>query len=518
VRRVIDLLDYGLSREPDRVCLIDSASSFTHREVQRLSHRIAHALQSAGVGRGARVAFFTPNTTLAVIAMIGVFRAGAVWLPVHPRNVVEENSAFLAENECRFLFYHSRTSVEARTFLESIPTLSGAVCLDGGADHGPGLLEWSSGYPDRFDDSAASSLEDIAWVKGTGGTTGRSKSVLISNRSASVLFATFHWCLPLESGHVTLAAAPISHGAGTLALCSLCNGGTLVLIERAEPSAVLRALEQYAITTVFLPPTVIYGILALPEARSHKFPALRYLIYSAAPISPEKLREALEVFGPVLAQVYGQTEAPFMLTYLSPSEHLLEDSIKLEKRLLSCGRATPFVQVGIMDEDGHLLGPEEVGEIVVRSELVMRGYLGDQEATNAVSTHGWHHTGDVGKRDSEGFFYIVDRKKDMIISGGFNIFPSEIERVILQHASVLDCAVVGAPDEKWGEAVTAFVQLKAGSSVDGEVLRQFCRARLGGLKTPKAVRIVAELPKSSVGKVLKKEIRAQLWEGRARVI
>ncbi len=511
---VIDLLDYGLAREPHRICVKDRNQSFTHEEVRDLSHRIAHALRAAGLSRGARVGFFTPNCALAMVAMIGVFRAGAVWLPVHPRNMIGENSEFLADNRCELLFYHGRTEAEARHFASAVPSLKAIIRLD---EHegGEGLVSWASGYPNRFDDDR-STPEDIAWIKGTGGTTGRPKSVLISNRSAVTLFQTFHWCLPLPEGHVTLAAAPISHGAGTVALCALCNGGTLVLIERAEATEVLDALVDHDITTLFLPPTVIYAILALPDIRSRKFPHLRYLIYSAAPIAADRLREALDIFGPVLAQVYGQTEAPMMLTFLSPADHVVSDEAQFRKRLTSCGRATPFAQVELMDDEGRILGPGEVGEVVVRSELVMKGYRGDPEETAKVSQFGWHHTGDVGMRDADGYFYIVDRKKDMIISGGFNIFPSEIEQVLWAHPAVLDCAVVGVPDEKWGEAVTAVVELKPGAVAEGSALQAFCRERLGGMKTPKRVEVWPRLPKSSVGKVLRKEIRERFWEGQSR--
>ena len=512
--RVIDLLDHGLSREPTRECLRDPCQSYTHREVELASHRIAHAIRAAGIKRGARVGFFTPNCAQAMIAMIAVFRAGAVWLPVHPRNTLAENSEFLAGNNCELLFFHSRTARESDHFMHAVPSLRARVCLDESLAQGEALLTWAAGYPDHFRDESLAP-DDIAWVKGTGGTTGRSKSVLINNRSAVTLVASFNWCLPLPSGHVTLVAAPISHGAGTYALCALCNGGSVVLIDKAEPSAVLDAICAYGITTVFLPPTVIYGMLAHPAIRERKYPSLRYLIYSAAPMSPDRLAEAIEVFGPVLTQIYGQTEALAMLTVLRPEEHLVAGAGG-DKRLTSCGRATPFVKLGIMADDGHLLDTGEVGEIVVRSEMVMQGYRDDPEETARVSQFGWHHTGDVGMRDEAGFFYIVDRKKDMIISGGFNIFPSEIEQVLWKHPAVLDCAVVGAPDAKWGEAVTAVVELKPGQLVQGSELQQFCRDALGSLKTPKRVEIWPQLPRSSVGKVLRKDVRERFWKGQTR--
>ena len=512
---VIDLIDHGLRREPSRLCLRDRFQSYTHAEVGLASHRIANALRATGLKKGSRVGFFTVNCAQAMVAMIGAFRAGAVWLPVHPRNMREENGEFLAGNQCELLFFHSRMAEDARQFLQTVPSLKTIVCLD--APHGgmPAMMDWAASQPDHFRDESLGP-DDIAWVKGTGGTTGRPKSVLVTNRCAAALFATFNWCLPLPTGHVTLAAAPISHGAGTYALCGLCNGGTIVLIEKAEPRTVIAAISEHAITTVFLPPTVIYGILALAEVRDQTYPSLRYLIYSAAPMSPDRLREAIDVFGPVLTQIYGQTEAPAMLTVLRPEEHVVAKHEALRKRLTSCGRPTPFVMLDIMDDEGRLLGPDEPGEIVVRGELVMQGYRDDPVETARVSQFGWHHTGDIGVKDRDGYFYIVDRKKDMIISGGFNIFPSEIEQVLWKHPAIMDCAVVGAPDEKWGEAVTAVVELKPGCSVGEADLLAFCRDALGSLKTPKRVEVWPALPRSSVGKVLRKDIRERFWKGQAR--
>ena len=205
-----------------------------------------------------------------------------------------------------------------------------------------------------------------------------------------------------------------------------------------------------------------------------------------------------------------------LCTFLSPQDHDVVGNPSLERRLQSCGRPTVFTPVEIMDDEGNLLGPEQAGEIVTRGNLVMKGYYNNPEATEQASTFGWHHTGDVGLKDADGFVYIVDRKRDMIISGGFNLYPSEIEQVIWSHPSVQDCAVIGVPDEKWGEAVKAVVELKTGESVSPDEIMAFCRERLGGMKTPKTVEVWAQLPRSAVGKVLKKDIREPFWVGQTR--
>jgi acyl-CoA synthetase (AMP-forming)/AMP-acid ligase II len=291
-----------------------------------------------------------------------------------------------------------------------------------------------------------------------------------------------------------------------------------MILEKVEPDLILRTFQEQKITHIFLPPTLLYMLLDSPNARAYDYSHLQYIIYAGAPMSVDRLKDAMDVFGPVMAQGFGQAEAPFFCTILSPEEHVEAIRSGDEKRLASCGRPTPFTRVAVMDNDGRLLPTGETGEIVVQGDLVMKGYYNNPEATAQVSQFGWHHTGDVGLRDENGFYYIVDRKRDLIISGGFNIAPSEIERVLWSHYAVGDCAVIGVPDEKWGEAVKAVVELRPGQDVSEDELRRFCRERLGGMKTPKTIEFWPQLPRSQIGKVLKRDVRAKFWEGQARKV
>lgn len=511
---VIDLLDNGFNRNSNRVCVLDSNRSYTHAEVRALSHKVANGLRAAGLRPGSRVAIFSPNAARAMIALVGIIRAGAVWLPVQMRNTVAENTSFLCQNNCEFIFFDSAVLDDVRAIAANLPTLQHTICLDRSLTDILSFDDWTATMPEHFPDEARGP-EDPVWIKSTGGTTGKPKSVVICQRNVEALFASFHLCMALPEPHINLAAAPITHGAGNIALCILFGGGTVVLLERAEPTAIIDAIDRHGITTVFLPPTVIYNILSLPESRQRSYPTLHYLISAGAPISADRLAEAIEVFGPVLTQAWGQTEAPFICTYLAPHE-LNKDRETAARLFRSCGRPSPLMRVEIMDDEGALLPPHEIGEMVVRGNLVMLGYLDLPEENAAVSRFGWHHTGDIGYRDEDGYFYIVDRKKDMVISGGFNIYPSEIEQVLWRHAAVLDCAVIGVPDEKWGEALKAVVQLKPGVAVTEAELQIYCRSHLGGLKTPKSVEIWPSLPRSEFGKVLKREIRERYWAGRER--
>ncbi|HEY1432311.1 MAG TPA: AMP-binding protein [Stellaceae bacterium] len=260
------------------------------------------------------------------------------------------------------------------------------------------------------------------------------------------------------------------------------------------------------------------ALLASPELPATNLESLKFFLISAAPVAPEKLRAAVQAFRPVMAQAFGQAEAPFFLTFLSQGDHRRATQEPGSERLGSCGLPTMFSRVEIMNEDGDLLPARAVGEIVARSNLVMKEYYKDPEATRAVSAFGWHHTGDIGFKDEESYVYIVDRKRDMIISGGFNVFSTEVEARLLAHEAVQDCAVIGVPDEKWGEAVKAIVELRAGKAATPEELIAFCRPVLGGVKTPKSIEIWPTLPRSAVGKVLKRAIRERYWAGRPRAV
>jgi acyl-CoA synthetase (AMP-forming)/AMP-acid ligase II len=259
-------------------------------------------------------------------------------------------------------------------------------------------------------------------------------------------------------------------------------------------------------------------MLAHPKVRDYDYSSLKYFIYAAAPMSADKLRQAIDVFGPVMVQYYGQAEATLTCTFMSAQDHLEALKPGNEHRLLSCGKATPFAKLAIMDDEGNLLDPNIHGELVMRGSLVMDGYYKNPEATEASRAYGWHHTGDIAYIDDDGFVFIVDRKKDMIITGGFNVFPSEIEQVIWSHPAVQDCAVIGVPDEKWGEAVKAVIETVPGKSINEQEIIALCKQKLGSVKAPKSVEVWETLPRSPVGKVLKKNIRSTFWQDHERAI
>ena len=511
---LIDFFDQGVRRGPTAPCLTEPGGrSLSYEECAGLSHRIANGLAAAGVAAGENVGLLGPNHLLTMVAILGTVRSPAVWLPVNARNALSENIHILKSGSCRFLFLHSIYAPHLAEIRAALPSLVGVICVDGDIDGAPGLETWAARQSPRPVVSGRLP-DDVVAIRGTGGTTGIPKGVMVTHRIYETLFANFFASMPLDAAPVHLVVAPLTHAAGAVCFAACAYGGETIVLPDTDPGRILSAIERYRVSLLFMPPTLIYRLLDHPDLEKVDCRSLQYFIYSAAPMSTDKLQRALEVFGPVMVQGYGQAEAPFFCTCLNARDHVVGDDPAARKRLSSCGRASPFARVEVMDDDGRLLGANQRGELVISGNLVMKGYYRNPEATALALVDGWLHTGDIGYRDEAGYYFIVDRKKDMIISGGFNIYPSEIEQVLWGHPAVRDCAVIGVPDEVWGEAVKAVVELRAGAAASTDELMAYCRERLGGMKTPKSVEIWPELPRSAIGKVLKKNVREQFWQGR----
>jgi acyl-CoA synthetase (AMP-forming)/AMP-acid ligase II len=508
----IDFFEKGVARFPDREIIRQGQRALSYRQMDQLVTRIAGALAYAGMGADSKIAVYAPNHIYGFACQYAILRAGGIWVPINYRLSGPDALEMAASLKVEWVFFHSCLSDHVRGFQRNLPHVRGLACLDRETDFAASLDRWLMDTPARIPSFSMRNPADIAALLCTSGTTGRSKGIVLSNRAFATMIAGFDTVLTHDEPPVHLVVAPLSHAAGVYASCLLTHGGTNILLEQADPGAILDAIESYHVTTIFLPPTLIYMLLSHPDVGSRDFSSLRSMLYGAAPIAEQKLREALDIFGPVLVQLYGQSEALMMCAFMSAEEHVEAlTNPGLAHRLFAAGREGPMVRVEIMSDDGSILPPRAQGEIVVRGEIVMDRYFDDPEETRQAQLHGWHHTGDIGFKDEEGFIYVVDRKKEMIISGGFNIFPREIEQVVMTHPAIQDCAVVGIPDPKWGEAVMAAVELRSGAKLDVEQLLAHCRARLGGMKTPKSIAIVDRLPRSGAGKVLRREVRAPYW-------
>jgi acyl-CoA synthetase (AMP-forming)/AMP-acid ligase II len=506
--RLIDYLDKGASLGEDAPCFTTGDASLSYAEVQRHTHRVARALRRAGIAPGDKVAVLSGNDPIAFACVFGISRAAAVWCPINPRNEAEENRYILDAFDCRALIFHSAYEELVQRMVRDLPKLSILVCLDRTSPAAPSLDSWLEGAADDPIDVAP--LDDIAMIAGTGGTTGQPKGVMLSCRNLEAMSALTLMSYPFEGRPVYLALAPLTHAAGVLCLPIMTLGGSIVIMPKADLGEFLRLVGQRQVTHTFLPPTLIYMLLEHPALPATDLSSLQCFWYGAAPMSASRLEDALTKIGPVMGQLFGQTEAPMMISTMAPKDHFNLDGSIARARLSSAGRPTPLVQVGIMDENGRLLRQGERGEIVIRSSLAMEGYYKNADATDEVSRFGWRHTGDIGYLGDENYLFIVDRAKDMIITGGFNVYSIEVENALRQHPEVMDCAVFGLPDDKWGERVSAVVQLRTGYTVKPDDLIAFVKTRIGSLKAPKEVAVWSELPRSKVGKVLKREIRAQL--------
>ena len=518
--RIIDFFDRGVLIARDRACTVDldSGTTLTYAEVQRSSHQIANGLLAAGARVAhTKVATWSPNTGRALECVLGVLRSGAVWAPVNARNSLQDNCYLLDLNDVEILLYHSDVAGDLAQIAQLCPSIRTFVRMDGDSGTGEPVVDDWLAAPARDAPEFPENRDAPMAHFGSGGTTGKPKGVVHPHRLWECMAVNVNVSMPSLSGDpVYLVAAPMTHAAGAMMLPLLAIGATNVLMRRFDARAVLESIERHRVTHLFLPPTAIYMLLAEPSARTHDYSSLEYFVYAAAPMSVEKVREAIDVFGPVMMQTYGLTEGgPLIATCFTPAQHV-QALAQRPQRLASCGRPTLLTQLKIVDDRGRTLGPGETGEIAIGGEFQMTAYYKNPQATADARHEGWVLSGDIGRMDEDGFVYIVDRKREMIITGGFNVFPSEIEQAIFSHPAVQDCAVVGVPDEKWGEAVKAVVQLKPGAQVSAGEIIAVCRDRLGGVMAPKSVDFWPDLPKSAVGKVMRRVIREKFWEGRER--
>jgi len=520
--RAIDYFDKGAEAFPSRIAIIDRGSQYSYQEAQEASQRIAKAMYACGLRGEERVAIFSPNDARVLLCMLGLMRAGGVWVPINYRNALDANVQFLNYSGTSWLFYHTNFQEQVREIKALVPCLRHFVCIDAETG-GDASLEQFMQQGDAAEEfewgDARGNLERLAGLVPTGGTTGPAKGVMVTNLSWGTMVELAHQNLRCDDIEpVCLSTAPLSHAAGVVAFAMFSLGATNVVLPAFDALEVLQSIERFRVTHIFLPPTAYYALLAHPKLHDFYYSSLRRLLIAAAPVSPDKFKKGIEVFGPCLCQSYGQTEAPMYMTFLDPATVAAAAAGDHPERLRSCGRPTLAVRLAIMDDNGKLLPPFETGEIVARGALVGAGYYNLPEATAEIRAHGWHHTGDVGYRDDDGFFYIVDRKKDMIITGGFNVYCAEVEACVMELPQVRECAVIGVPDEKWGEAVKAIVVRRDRETLNEQAIIAHCKTRLGGFKAPKSVEFWPEIPKTPAAKTDKKSIRKSFWAGVDRAV
>lgn len=497
----IDFFWRAAQRWPERTAIDAPEGAISYKALASQVAAIAAGLVAIDPVPQSRVGICASNSAEHIAALLAVLACGKVWVPLNPKSTATEIRRLMDATEPSILVM----DMACAALLEGAPGAR-IVCgpLDGhGADTTEAtpiaaLCARHAGAPRP---SFALPPEATQAIKFTGGTTGPPKGVMQTYRAwmANISNQIHAWGFDEHERYIV--AAPITHGTSTYLLPILAQGGCHVVLAGAGAEAVRTAFKARGGTACFMPPTLVYMLMALPGASRADFPRLRRLIYGGAPMPPEKIREVREFFGPVLGTTYGQTEAPQILTVMRPED--FEDP----RNWASVGRTTWFSDVAIMAPDGQLLPPGQVGEVVARGDLLMSGYWRLPDKTAETLVDGWLHTGDRGLIDERGYLYLKDRLKDMVITGGFNVYPVDVENALGQHPSVHECAVFGIPDDKWGEAVQAAVQLRPGQQATEAELIRFVRERLGPVQTPKHIHFYDLLPRSPVGKVLKTVVR-----------
>jgi fatty-acyl-CoA synthase len=508
---VPDLWAQSLRQRRARPVLHIDNRTLTAGEIEAQVSKYAQAFVARGLGVGSPVATLALNRPEVLYAWGAGQQVGCRATPLTAMGSVEDQAFILNDAGIDTLVFDPALQERVADLAQRLPGLTRLLAL-GPSDVGIDVSSEAALFSDRPLRPPRVDPESVDRIMYTGGTTGRPKGVMGSYRSAAAVIAIqmAEWQWPEE--HRLLVCSPLSHAGGAFVLPTLLRGGSLMVLPKFDPDQVFDVVESHRMTAMMLVPTMLYALLDHPRLATTDVSSIQTIYYGAAAMSPTRMEEALDRFGPVFFQFYGQSECPMTIAVLRREEH----DVTRAGRLSSCGRPVPWVDVALLDDSGTDVGVGVPGEVCAKGPLVMSGYWNQPEQTEEVFRGGWVHTGDIAVRDDDGFLTIVDRKKDMIVSGGFNVFAREVEDVMGAHPEVAAVAVIGVPDERWGEAVKAVVVLRPGAKTVPDELMQMVRERKGPVHTPKSVDFVDSIPVTPLGKPDKDALRSRYWKDHDR--
>ena len=514
----------ALKRNKNKPVLFLGDTTLTGGQLAERISQYIQAFEALGAGTGAAVGLLSLNRP-EVLMIIGAGQTqGYRRTALHPLGSLDDHAYVLSDAEVSTLVIDPTPAFVERALglLDKVPSLTQILTigpvpqeLDGKATD---LAAEAAKYEPRPLVAADLAPDHVGGLTYTGGTTGKPKGVIGTVQSITTMttiqLAEWEW----PEHPKFLMCTPLSHAGAAFFVPTIIKGGELVVLTKFDPAEVLRVIEEQKITATMLVPSMIYALMDHPDSHTRDLSSLETVYYGASAMNPVRLKEGIDRFGPIFAQYYGQSEAPMVITYLAKDDHD-------EKRLTSCGKPTLFARVALLGDDGNPVPQGEVGEICVSGPLLSGGYWNLPDATADTFKDGWMHTGDLAREDEDGYYFIVDRTKDMIVTGGFNVFPREVEDVIAEHPAIAQVCVIGTPDEKWGEAVTAVVVLRPGADSSKTAvaamtseIQSAVKDRKGSVQSPKQVIVVDTVPVTALGKPDKKAVRAQFWAGAARSV
>lgn len=506
-----------LQNHADRDAVHFQSLKLSYKELHVQANRVSHGLSRCGVKNNTRVALLLSNTPEYVVSELGIYFSGGTKVPLNNMLGESEILYILNDSDAEVLIVEEQFFSIIENIQMEIPNIKTIVGVGDKEKLPNNFISWEVFQSDEPETILAVSSQptDLSLILYTGGTTGKPKGVVHTHQTSVYTYLSMAFETNMREDEKILLTTPLPHAAGLYLYAAFIKGAQIYIESKFDVEVVLNHIQTNKITFLSTVPTTLYRMFDFMEGKEFDVSSIRTIQYGTAPITAERLKQGLEIFGQVFLQIYGLTETQSAATWLKKEDHRTEEEhVKL---LRSCGKSTVMSQIKIVDENGNKVGPGIEGEIAVKALTNTIGYHKLPEKTSETIQNGWLHTGDVGVMDEKGYLYLLDRKKDMIISGGMNIYSSEVENVIQQHPDVRQIAVIGVPDKDWGEAVTAFIIPKS-NQIDVEDIQKYCKSNLSKYKVPKMINIVEALPLTHYGKIDKKALRAPYWELESRKI